>query len=219
MKITAMDYDIQIDLKMNKINVIVIESPILFRKFLLDLEELWEGKTCGIVVSEDDKIVKLKEYMDILNSPLYIDINVKKVINKLYSNLKEKASDGEHYEKTMRLQSEIMKYLYELEEDSEYILSINDMDVLGIFKGFGVEIEESEELIEKLDVYIKTISRLLKSKLLVVVNFSSYFSQDEINMLQKTAMYEEIILLFIESCDKINSKNKIIIDKDQCRIL
>lgn len=219
MKITAMDYDIQIDLKMNKINVIVIESPILFRKFLLDLEELWEGKTCGIVVSEDDKIVKLKEYMDILNSPLYIDINVKKVINKLYSNLKEKAYDEEHYEKTMRLQSEIMKYLYELEEDSEYILSINDMDVLGIFKGFGVEIEESEELIEKLDVYIKTISRLLKSKLLVVVNFSSYFSQDEINMLQKTAMYEEIILLFIESCDKINSKNKIIIDKDQCRIL
>lgn len=219
MKITAMDYDIQIDLKMNKINVIVIESPILFRKFLLDLEELWKGKTCGIVVSEDDKIVKLKEYMDILNSPLYIDINVKKVINKLYSNLKEKAYDEEHYEKTMRLQSEIMKYLYELEEDSEYILSINDMDVLGIFKGFGVEIEESEELIEKLDVYIKTISRLLKSKLLVVVNFSSYFSQDEINMLQKTAMYEEIILLFIESCDKINSKNKIIIDKDQCRIL
>lgn len=83
MKITAMDYDIQIDLKMNKINVIVIESPILFRKFLLDLEELWEGKTCGIVVSEDDKIVKLKEYMDILNSPLYIDINVKKVIEDI----------------------------------------------------------------------------------------------------------------------------------------
>lgn len=219
MKITAISYDIQIEIKIDENNVIVIENPILFREFILELKELIAGKECEIIISQNEKITKAKENMDILISPLDIDLSGKKVINKLYSSLKEKAYDEEHYEKTMKLQSDILKYLYELESDSEYILSINDMDVLGIFKSFGVEIEDSEELIEKLDGYIKIISRLLKCKILVLINFSSYFSQDEISMIQKTAMYEDIRLLFIEACDRIESNNKIIIDEDQCRIL
>lgn len=219
MKITAISYDIQIEIKIDENNVIVIENPILFREFILELKELIAGKECEIIISQNEKITKAKENMDILISPLDIDLSGKKVINKLYSSLKEKAYDEEHYEKTMKLQSDILKYLYELESDSEYILSINDMDVLGIFKSFGVEIEDSEELIEKLDGYIKIISRLLKCKILVLINFSSYFSQDEICMIQKTAMYEDIRLLFIEACDRIESNNKIIIDEDQCRIL
>lgn len=219
MKITAVNYEIQFNLNLNKKNVIVIENPLIFKNFIMEFIEMIQGKDGTIYISEDEKTIDMKDSVEILLSPMDFNLSSKKILNKLYSELKDKAYNEAFFEKTMKLQSEILQYLYELENNTEYILTINDMDILGIFKSFGIEIECSEKLEEKVDSYIKVISRLLNTKILILINFSSYFSEQQISLFQKCASYEELTLIFIESNDKINSNNKIIIDKDQCRIL
>lgn len=219
MKITFKNYNIYLELNRYEKNVIVIENSMLLRKIVLEILNMTQNTGEKIFLSEDEQIFKFKELVDILVSPFDMNLNSKKIQNKLYGNLKKKAYDEMFFEKTMQVQSYIMKYLYELESDSEFIFSINEMDIVDIFKSFEIKIEESNDLIENLDYFIKIAGRLLKIKILFLVNFTNYFSKEEIELIQKTAIYEEIILIFIESEDKIKSNNKIVIDRDQCRII
>lgn len=219
MRITSIDYNIQLELRTNEKNVIVMENPMLLRKFILEVLSIIQGTDGKIFLSNNESILKFKEFVDILISPFDIDLNSKKIQNKLYGILKNKAYNEIFFDKTVRLQSYIMKYLYELEGDSEFILSIDEMDICGIFKSFGIKIDENNDLIEEIDSFIKLTSRLLNIKVLVLVNFTDYFTEEEIELIQKSAVYEEIMLLFLESKDKIKSNNKIVIDMDQCRVI
>lgn len=174
MRITFKNYNIYLELSIYEKNVIVIENSMLLRKIVLEILNMTQNIGGKIFLSDDEQILKFKELVDILVSPFDIDLNSKKIQNKLYGILKEKAYNEIFFEKTMQMQSYIMKYLYELEADSEFILSINEMDIAGIFKSFEIKIEESNDLIEMLDYFIKIAGRLLKIKVLVLVNFTDY---------------------------------------------
>lgn len=201
----------------------IIESPELFSKYVLELYKQTEAEEGNFVLSEQDKELDIAKYVEIISDPLSINLNDKKILNKLYSELSKNAYAEECYLHTQEVLSALQKYFAFLETSSNYFLEDDEEpDIIAIFKALNVKLSVySENLFELLWQYIKATSELLKKKLIVFVNIRSYLTQEQVIELIKNADYNEISLLLIENCQKgcpTDSVHYIIIDKDGCEI-
>lgn len=88
-------------------------------------------------------------------------------------------------------------------------------------KSVGICIEtDSISMVEKLCEYIKIVTRLLDIKLVVLCNIWSFLTDNEIEVICKTASYEECNLLLLENKEMASNSciKRYIIDKDGCEI-
>lgn len=73
--------------------------------------------------------------MDIVFDIFSIDINSKKIVNKLYEEMQQVAYSEKLYVKTQEIAQSIQKYILELEQETDYILTFTeDVDWMAIFK-------------------------------------------------------------------------------------
>lgn len=206
----------------NQVTEWIIESPNLFARYIQALIYQCEGKEGGFVLSKNDKIVEISKYMEIVVNPFAIDINSKKILNKLYLDLDKLAKSEEMYLQTKQMMQSLMEYLMELEQKSDYILDFeHEFELTAIFKAVGIKHELiGEDYFENLIRYIKIIVQVLGIKVVVFVNIRSYLSDEQMNQLLKEAFYQEIQILLIENQERSCLKDtfRYIIDKDQCEI-
>ena len=144
-------------------------------------------------------------------------------LSKLYTELSQTAYNSENYLFTQNLLSEIQKYFLNLEQSSNYILEMtSEIDMIALFKALDIKLEIfADDFFEKLNQYIKILAELMKKKVIVFVNISSYFSKEQLEELIKNAAYNEVNLLFIENQQKgysLKDTKYTIIDKDECEI-
>ena len=73
--------------------------------------------------------------MDIVFDIFSIDINSKKIINKLYEEMQKVAYSEKVNVKTQEIAQSIQRYILELEQETDYILTFTeDVDWMAIFK-------------------------------------------------------------------------------------
>lgn len=200
----------------------VIESPKLFTKYIQELLKQNGGEDGNFVFSQDDKIVDFSKKGEIILNPFAVDINERKIINKLYTQLTELAYTELFYTQTQEIIQQIHQYIYELEQESRHVLCMDEnIELFSIFKAVGVRHEVYEEdFCECLCRYIKVIREVLGIQLVVFVNIRSYLSDEEVLDLVKNTGYEDVNLLLIESKERscIIGVNRCIIDVDLCEI-
>lgn len=200
----------------------IIESPELFTKYLYELCTQIGGAEGGFVLSEADKEMDIAKVVEVITNPLTIDINDKKILSKIYSELQRLANDETMYLKTREIIANLQEYFYELEHNYETTLLIeDDIELPALFKVLGVKVEnESLSYFEKLIQYIKLQKNILNKKLIVLVNIRSFLSNEQLEQLFLFARHNEIKLLLYESIqrDFTESTKKYIIDIDQCEI-
>ena len=201
----------------------IIESPELFSKYVQELFGQINGSEGNFVLSSEEKELDISKTMEIIVNPLSININDKKVINKLYSELAQTAFDSENYLYTQSILADIQKYCLSLEQSSNYILEMDsEIDITALFKALNIKLEIfADNFFEMLNQYIKIVAELLKKKIVVLINISSFLSEDQLEELLKNADYYEIFLLLMENHQKdyfLKDTRCIIIDKDGCEI-
>lgn len=200
----------------------IIESPELFTKYLYELCTQIGGAEGGFVLSEADKEMDIAKVVEVITNPLTIDINDKKILSKIYSELQRLANDETMYLKTREIIANLQEYFYELEHNYETTLLIeDDIELPALFKVLGVKVEnESLSYFEKLIQYIKLQKNILNKKLIVLVNIRSFLSNEQLEQLFLFVRHNEIKLLLYESMqrDFTESTKKYIIDIDQCEI-
>lgn len=201
----------------------IIESPELFSKYVQELFVQINGSAGNFVLSSDEKELDISKTMEIIINPLSININDKKVINKLYSELSQTAFDSGNYLYTQSILADIQKYFLSLEQSSNFILEMDaEIDITALFKALNIRLEIfADNFFEMLNQYIKILAELMKKKIVVFINISSYLSEEQLEELLKNAAYNEIILLLIENHQKdyfLKDTRCIIIDKDGCEI-
>lgn len=201
----------------------IIESPELFSKYVQELLGQINGGDGNFVLSSTEKELDISKMMEIIVNPFSININDKRVINKLYSELSQIAFDSENYLYTQSIWADIQKYFLSLEQSSNYVLEMDsEINITALFKALNMKLEIfADDFFEMLNQYIKIIAELLKKKIVVFINISSYLSMEQLEELLKNAAYNEIILLLIENHQKdyfIKDARCIIIDKDGCEI-
>ena len=200
----------------------VIESPDLFAQYVQELACQCNGEDGNFVMSQRHKIVEMAKYMEVVFNPLGVDINNKKIINRLYLELDQLAKQEDMYLQTVQIRHYLLEYLMELEQKSEYILDFEqEIDLTLIFKAAGIKHEIIEEdYLERLIRYMKVVSQVLGIKIITFINLRSYLNDVQMEQLLKDAIYQEIQILLVENQERTCLKDtfRYIIDKDKCEI-
>lgn len=219
MRFYCKNLDVKMELSIEKINCLVIESPRLYREVVQNLQASIDEDNEEWIFSDNEKILKKSTLLDVIDSLFYLDFDSRKIQGAIVEQAYGIATNESYFEKTKRLASDIEEYMYELDWELEYETKVNEIDMKNIIKlGIG-GIDKKENLVERLDDYVKISSRVLHNKVLVLLGISGWFDTDEWKQIQRTARYEEMYLLCIENRDVFAEENKIIIDLDGCRVI
>lgn len=200
----------------------VIESPKDFSAYVKELFQQSEGIEGRFVLSEGEKERDISKYVEVIFNPFSVNINDRKILNKLYSELSGLASGEEIYMETQTMKNNLLAYFLKLEHISPYILDIEpELDMLTVFKAVGIKFGDYvEDFIGNLNQYIKIMSELMRKKVIVLVNIGSYVSYGQLEQIIQNAVYNEIALLLIENMQRELPEQvyQYIIDKDSCEI-
>lgn len=200
----------------------VIESPELFYRFTQEMNLQCSGEEGEFILSDEIKVYPLSKKMEFIVSPFLINLEDKKLLSKLYENLKELAYNESNFMFTQEINNKLLQYLLELENQTNHVLMMNDeVDLVCLFKAASIKFEECDgSLLETIFKYIELVNELLKKEIIVLVNFRSYLNDDQMHELIKMVQYREIAVLIIESYqrDCIEGCKQYIIDCDQCEI-
>ena len=221
MKVTIPFLEQVIDTECGKLNVLVVESPDLFRSLVEDFYNQSQGGDGRIVVSEKGKICQIQKKVELITQWIPFDVNTKMVLNGINSALEKEALSARHYEAGMKLLAEVESYIDSLSFDLPCEIVYNKLNLGSLIKMSGLEIQtEGFSLPHKLYHYMEIVRELAGDKLFVLVNLRSYISETDMNQLAETVLAHGFHVLLIEPFVRGSFKleNKIIIDADLCEI-
>lgn len=211
---------LNIDLKENQVNVIVIESPELFTEYVSEIKKQIAGEEGPFILSEKD-ICKIDKIMELIVDPWSIDFDSKRIKTKLLQLVKEEA-DEYFYDKFLETKGVLCQYVENVLDKIMYSVSYNmNIDTMAFMKFLDIKIEiQSEKLIDIIIEYIKLLHDLCKIEVIVFANVKTYLTKDEIFYLYQEAQYQKIHLIMLEATLTTRMQCEIItiIDADKCII-
>ena len=221
MKLVHPEWKMQIDCKENQAVLWIMESPRIFRTYLEAFLCQMQTREGRFVLSEDDKELELYKAAELILNPFEIDVNDKKILNKIYSELKEFAFGESYYLKTREMFGLLTSYFMELEKEMCIPLTCAEPDLVQVLKALDVKTEESEcDMVEMIGQYLHLAAKLMNKKVIVFVNLSAYLESWVIEKLLKEAFYLKLYVILMErqEIDLAISKKCYIIDRDYCEI-
>lgn len=221
MRLVSGEYGIDIEIRENMVNVLVIEAPNVFSRVIEELMCQIEGEPGTFILSEQDAIKTISKEADMIVNPFRVDCNEKRIQQKLFQELSDIMNE-ELVEQTVYLQGRIISYLEELLQKVPYPLDFDvEGSMPGLLKMCHVAFDNRiDTLVENIINYIKVLRKFCAIKVIFLVNLKLYLTQDELVELYKYAFYEKMSLILLENSDKGKLENEsiCILDKDMCII-
>lgn len=188
------------------------------------VQELYDqtgGEAGTFVLSEGEILYEIGKAAELIINPYAVDFNNRKFMKKIYSDL----CDISITEKAMQLKialTEMQAFIDKLCFDYPIALGCaTEIKVGDLLKLYNVSVDaRADNMAERLTNYIQLSSRLLGTKVFVLVNLRSYLMDSVILKIHETVQYENVALLLVESRFSADSSNMsvVIIDKDRCVI-
>lgn len=202
------------------INVLVIESPHLYRDFLLDLILQESGITGDFVLSRKNEIIEFHKKAVVISDVFRLDFQSRKICTKLNNyicNVFDIDKDCRH------LFFNLNDLGYKIQDELPFETECNHFENLeDIVKLFDFRISDNHtHIAERLFEYLKIQKDFLDRELCIIVGLKGCLEQDELEIFYRRLEYEKINVLLIEHhhCDYILTCEKtLIIDKDLCEI-
>ena len=204
--------------------VLTVESPLLFREMLTDLDNQANGLSGEFVLSLDGSPIQLTSVLNIIKDPLQPDFTAKKIITYIHKMLASDAVNEKYYISTLNIQNELSKYLFDISDSLDVPLIFNtEPDPVSLFKAVDLRpAAENGSFLENLCSYMALITALNIRALFAFVNLKSYFSEEELRCFYTECKYKKYLVLLLESCDRPGLKdqeNTILIDNDLCEVI
>lgn len=220
MKLVNAKYNLQVEMRENVTDCIIIENPTSMSNIVSELWAQCNGGEGNFILSQE-KSLKIEKDMDIVLNPFALDFNSRKITAALYSNLVQSANS--YVLEKAHLNSQIIQLLDQIMLDQIYSgIEYNmDFDWNDLFKLYGVKIaREYDSLLEKLVEYVKIMASLCNVKVICFVNLKCYLNQEEILEFIRAVNYNKIQLVLIEAheTERLVDERIYIIDKDNCLI-
>ena len=206
-----------------KINILVVENKKIFTELIMELTNQINGLDGDFVLSSNLKQLKMEETTDIVIDLFKFDLNQKKIISKLYNQLKTTAVEEEYYIGLTYLLGEINSYIEKITLTTKHPLTYSqDIDIASIFKLADVKLEISHEpFLEKLISYLNIMQEFCNISLFIFVNLKCYLSKEEVHLLYQHIFYNKLNVLLLENTmqdEKYEQEKYRIIDIDLCEI-
>lgn len=222
MKLIERELGLEIELKENRVSILVIENVSQRMTLVSKLFEQFSGQESSWLLVEDEKSFDISKKCEIILEPFSIDLNSRKIISKLFQEIEERA-DEEFYEEGLMLHSQISAYLEQLLEKLPYPTEYSSAwDLSNVLKMYGVRLsEDCEDQFDKLCSYIKLLSQICGTEIFILVNMKPFFTEKQISELYKMASYGKIHLVLIEfnaGSHRYSEEDTYILDSDGCII-
>ncbi len=207
----------------NKINVLVVENQRALSEIINELLEQANGADGRFILSSELKQLDFVKEAEIIIDLFTLDFNHRKIINKLYSQLKTTAIGNEYYLDSTCLLGEIAHYLEKILQTTQYPLVYSpEIDITSVFKIAEVKLETVyDTLVEKVLDYVTVMQEFCSISCFIFVNLKCYMSDEELEQLYQFASYNKLNILLLENTmrEKRYEQEKIyIIDTDLCEI-
>ncbi len=217
-----LDMGIDIEFQENKINMLVLENQEVYADFMSKLILSLDKGDGSFVLYDNEKKLNLSKNVEVIFSPLLIDLNNKRILTYLYDEMKE-LSDECAYETKEQINVEIVSYLDELSQKMPYPVKFRlDLDERQLFKQYDVRIEYEEGcLLEKIMNYIQIQSSLCGIKLLIFTNAKAYFTKEQLQDIYQCAFYNKVHIIIVENFKSyvLQDEKYYIVDSDKCLIM
>lgn len=214
-------WSFELDLK--GINTLIIENNKHFREVLQNLSDQQSGKPGPVNLFIDQKEKQINKIVHTVFSIFMVNINERKILNKLYKELEQEILSLEYqeYKSVERsILSVVRNVLFNRPEDIDIS---EEIDVVGLLKLLDIKfIEEDLDIIERLIDYIDAIYKYTEAEIIVLVSSLSLFDDEELEFFIDEMNIKNYNILLLENNDrslKNMNINKYIIDQDLCFIL
>lgn len=204
------------------INIIEISDKKLFKKATYLINKYSKNIEDGNDIVFTDNNTKLDIYKNIMviNDFFNIDINTNKIIKSLYQAI-EKQYNYEYGDENLLLNlkgvfSNIQEVLSSYDFELDYKREIRLPELL---KCIGVKFNEYyyDNPFDNVICWFDIISSFNLYKVVVFINFKSFFTEEEIIEIYKAALYRQIKLVLIEyslESELIGYESKLYIDEN-----
>lgn len=214
-------FDSPIEIKENEVNVFVLESQKCFREFLYETKQAFRRAESKLKLSKNYEEIHFDKYVFPIFSMESIDANSKKILTKVYSDLKEIAYSENMYIQTTEIVNQMMLYTDDLIHHSEINLVYDDFDIDVCLKAMNIKIETNEkDFVQTLCTYVDVISEVLNIQVFLFFHLKEYIEEEELLEFYKHCNYRKIKLLLCENTARpvLPGEKLMIIDRDLCQI-
>lgn len=204
----------------SQIGVIEINDTKLYRHILDIINKSIEGISNNeiFILNDKQEEITFKDNVYLLNDIFNIDINSKKIINKIYNLINSSYDDEERLLFSNKIQEVRNELIYKTNEFPFTFSVNNDISVLDMLKAFNFKVDYStySTLLEKIELLIDVMTNLNIAKILIIPNLKMYLTSEELIYLYKYSLYNNIILITIEKyCENsIEYEKRLLIDKE-----
>ena len=171
------------------------------------------------ILSDIEKELSMEKRTVVVNNPLTVNCEEKRILSQLYKNLSEKISE-DHFEEFATVNQKVIQFMDKVTSSSEYNLTYDvDFQAAGLIKYCNVHMDSCyDSLTEKFINYLRTIKQICNVDIVFVLNLKQYFSTEDLREIYKHCFYTKMYLINLEGVksDPIESDRYVIIDKDLC---
>ncbi len=221
-KIVHVHIETPLVLNENCPQLLIVENPNEFYRFVSDLDRQMEGEEGEFVFSRNGDIISAEKYGTMICDPFHFELNDKKILNLLYKYL-EKNSLGEYLSYFNKATAQTVSFLEELAFSVPFSLSYSEPQPIDYFKSADVRFEKTyESLEEKLLCYINALIELKKCEFFIFVNLKSVLNDEKLLQVYNHCQSEKVGVLLIENnCRRplLPCEKAIMITEDLCEIL
>lgn len=221
MKLVYPEYDLSLDIKENKVNVLVVENKAVMAEVVQTLYSQCCGEKGQFVFSEGEKILSLDKCANLITDIFSLNCNEKRILSKLYQEIEETALEN-LVQEGREVSSALVFYLEKLCEEVPYHIAYQT-EILPsmIMKMADVKFEtEATSLLERIVEYLGITNKIFNYSVNIFVNLKLFLTNEEIQSLYEYAFYNKISLVLIEGVDGVRMPEEqvTIIDVDKCTI-
>ncbi len=205
----------------DKVNILAIEKPAALYSFMSELHTQLSGGDGMIVLSSEDKILKLSSKAELITQFIPFEMNSKRLLNKLYAYLEKKALNCEALDDIFKLNTAVNEFLCRLTASELIDTEYDSINLSSFFKAVDLRIyDNSDSLEEKLTDYMSNVHELEGDKLFIFLNLLPFINKENRNLFFKTVTDHQYTILLIEAnaVEHSNFINQMIIDEDLCII-
>ena len=222
MKLAYLPLNFVMPLQMKKINSIVVESPHIYDSMIMDLyrqmnreEERWD-------LLQDEDLLVLDKYCDLLMSPADLHFHKKEIQKELIPEIVREIESSEKFEDLLEQHGDFVQMMSQLCEQYKYPLECDfDFCLKEYLKQYKVTLADVEgSALEKLLEYIQVVQELMGKTVFFLHGYSDYLTEDDFRHLQKWVKYQEYYIVFLgnRQLSLKEDTNEYIIDLDLCEI-
>lgn len=221
MKLVHPEYNLDLELKENEVNVLVIENHTILTEAVQDLYRQCNNMEGKFVLSDDNKILQISKSINLITDAFSLNCNEKKIISQLYREVEGLAVEN-MVQESVELNSAILGYLEKMCEQVPYHLDYQPQVLpSAIMKMADLKFEtEAVNLLERIVEYLGIVNQISQYALNIFINIKLFLTAEEIQSLYEYVFYNKIPILLIEGVtgERNPAEKLTIIDMDKCTI-